>query len=125
MNSGKWRKKRLRPSHHHHRLRKALEKLRVPYKDYVCFYNKHGQLQYIDVIARTRGKTFAILWDLKHSKRKSGYKHSPKPYERRNWERKLEFLKDKGIPYLILDWIHTTDEYFIKVSNFINTLDKN
>jgi len=128
MQAGIWRNKRRRPPHHHLIVREALRKSGIHYKDFVMFYNKHDQMQYIDFLFKYKGRFVALLWDYKRRK-KFGTRYkwswgSMKPEEKINWARKKEFLNERGIPYLLLTRYNSSDEYRVIIGRWLRTLDK-
>lgn len=123
--AGKWRKKRLRPARHHLLMREALKKERLLFRDYVMFYNKYDQLQYIDLLVRDKkGRMFAILWSYKQRKRhgRGVWNGGIKPREKVNWNRKIEFLEERGVPYLVLHRYYSMDEMRVIVRRFMRTI---
>lgn len=132
MQAGRWRKKAERPEYAHVLVRSALKKERLRFWEFVKFYNKHGQLQYLDFVVNYKGKLVVLLWDNRRFRRyrgrwKKAWGYSGlKPYEKENRRRKLEFIEERGYPYMILSTkgVMSSDEWRIVIRRWLHSLKK-
>ena len=126
--AGNWRRKRLRPARHHVLMTRALDRIGVRYCDYFMFYNKHDQLQYLDIVIKRKHGLAVILWNrrkyTKFDKSRKWSRSGLKQYEKINRDRKREYLEEKGIPYRRMNREHSSEEFMIIVRNWLRALDK-
>ena len=116
---GKW--KREHPKRYYLLIRQALVTLKLRYHEHISVWNNDhhpagyaGAFQLLDfVIVRPY---FVILV--------RNRKSIKKPTEVSAWEAKQTLLRKRKVPFLILDHIHTSQEYQVMIQRFMMKLNR-
>jgi hypothetical protein len=104
------------------KLRNALKRVRLPYKEVVAFINPHhlgGRMQWLDFVVWVSSKRHmgVILFD-----HKWGAGHSPSNRTIAANSLKKQFLSERGTPILILPRHYATDEYELLLRRWVKTM---
>ncbi len=127
--NARMRKGILYPTRERMLVRSALNKIGFRYKEIIPFYNPlynghkgqyNGSIQWVDFLVYNKltGKMFALQFDVKN--RHGGVLQRKKDVHRT----KQEYLKQKGIPVLVLDRYWTGQEYEMRIRMFLRKLEK-
>lgn len=122
-------KGRQRPRRERLAARVALQTIGLRYKEIMAFFNplhtgfrenEKGTIAWLDFIIQMPNKRIAvILFDIQYPG------HGVKPHERRGFEDKQQYLKDRKVPFLILKRHFTSQEMEILIRRFIQRTHNN